>query len=592
MSRIHVLPDQVANQIAAGEVIERPAAVVKELIENSIDAGATRIAVSFKDGGKSLIRIEDNGSGMSPEEARLCIQRHATSKLLTTKDLDSIHTFGFRGEALPSIASVSRFSLKTQAEGQTEGHELFIQSGDIQYERACARAQGTTVEVTGLFHSVPARRKFLKTEATESAHIVQLCRLYALANPKISFTLTENGRLVFKSPPCEQIEERIHEIWGRTLTQKLLKLDPAEADGLKLHGFIGKPGESRSSRHEIITFINGRPVESTALNSAIKEAYQTYLSKGRSPIALLFLGMDPSSVDVNVHPAKREVRLRSEGLVRSFVLNTLGNCLQNAIEETRPKSTFQRTSELNQPNTAAPAPRSTDITNAPKIKARIQPLEPTFKPVTAPAKQVAEPKEIFKDATEHASFAWNYLGNCHKHYLLFESEEGIIILDARTAEQRLFFESLIQELNNKKTSSQPLLFPETLELSPAAAVLLTEHSELLRTCGFDIEPFGKSVFRIDALPSWLSTENASEFIQAYIDYVEEHASSLKKEQLAHDSFAKLASRYASQAPLPESKAQANALAQRLLATENPLTSPDGKRAYMELPMVDIQKKLS
>ncbi len=327
MPAIRILSDRVANQIAAGEVIERPAAVVKELVENALDAGATRVEVEFSHGGRSLIRVEDNGCGMSKDDALMSLERHATSKLVETADLDRLGTFGFRGEAVPSIASVSRFELRTRPLEAPAGTEILINGGKLVHVRECGLAPGTRITVSHLFNSVPARRKFLKSDATESAHIIQTVRLYALACPRTAFTLIEDGRVLFQSPMCTTLVERVAEIFGRQMTADLLPLETSDA-GLKLSGLIGKPGINRATRHEMLMFVNRRPVDSRTLNYAVIESYATLLAKGRYPVAVLFLDLDPSEVDVNVHPAKREVRFRAEGAVRGFVIRAVLQCLR------------------------------------------------------------------------------------------------------------------------------------------------------------------------------------------------------------------------------------------------------------------------
>ena len=322
MAKVRILSDRVANQIAAGEVIERPAAVVKELLENALDAGATRVEVEFRHGGRSLMRIEDNGHGMSRDDALLALERHATSKIVEAADLDRLASYGFRGEALPSIASVSRFELQTREQGSDAGTEILVNGGKFVHVRDCGRPVGTRIEVTHLFNSVPARRKFLKTDQTEAAHIVQCVRLYALACPRTSFTLIEDGRTVFRSPECATLAERIAEIFGRQTADSLVPIDAA-GEGMGLHGLIGRPGVGRSTRHEMIVFVNQRPVDSRTLNYALIESYHESLPKGRYPLAFVFFECDPASVDVNVHPAKREVRFRSEPQVRGFVIRAV-----------------------------------------------------------------------------------------------------------------------------------------------------------------------------------------------------------------------------------------------------------------------------
>ncbi|MGE9296751.1 MAG: DNA mismatch repair endonuclease MutL, partial [Puniceicoccales bacterium] len=334
----------MVNQIAAGEVIERPAAVVKELVENALDAGATRIEVEFRHGGKSYIRIEDNGCGMTPDDALLALERHATSKLQEADDLLKITSLGFRGEALPSIASVSRFTLKTRRQGWDHGTEIFINGGKFIHQRECGMPAGTRIEVAHLFNSVPARRKFLKTDNTEAAHIVHLVRLLAVARPGTAFTLLEDGRTVFRSPECPTMTDRVAEIWGRQLASQLVVLPEVTGDnGLKLRGLIGQPGVGRSTRREMIALVNGRAVDSRTLNYALIEGYHTFIPKGRYPLAFLFLEISPAAVDVNIHPAKREIRFRDEADVRRFVLTHVQDRLRDITQGTQIKKSVPAT---------------------------------------------------------------------------------------------------------------------------------------------------------------------------------------------------------------------------------------------------------
>ena len=322
MSRpvIRILEDKVADQIAAGEVVERPAAAAKELLENALDAGARRVTLDFSRGGKALIVVEDDGMGMEPDQAELALRRHATSKIVAAADLDRIRTFGFRGEALPSIASVSRFTLRTRARGADVGVELLVNAGRLVHRREHGMAEGTRVEVANLFHPVPARLRFLKSDDTEAAHIIRLVRLYAVAHPEVGFLLREDGREIFRSPGNVPLADRVREIWGKSVADELLPLPPVEGRGLGLSGLIGKPGASRATRQDLVTVVNGRPVDSRALTYALVEAYHTLIPKGRYPLAFLFLEIDPAAVDVNVHPAKREIRFREEPKVRAFVM--------------------------------------------------------------------------------------------------------------------------------------------------------------------------------------------------------------------------------------------------------------------------------
>ncbi|MCX6955673.1 MAG: DNA mismatch repair endonuclease MutL, partial [Verrucomicrobia bacterium] len=515
MNRIVKLPDDLANQIAAGEVVERPASVVKELVENALDAGATRIEVEFRHGGRSLMRIEDNGSGMSRDDALLALERHATSKIVEAADLDRLASYGFRGEALPSIASVSRFELQTREQGSDVGTEILVNGGKFVHVRDCGRPVGTRIEVTHLFNSVPARRKFLKTDQTEAAHIVQCVRLYALACPRTSFTLIEDGRVVFRSPECATLAERIAEIFGRQTAESLVPIDAAE-EGMGLHGLIGRPGVGRSTRHEMIVFVNQRPVDSRTLNYAIIESYHESLPKGRYPLAFVFFECDPAWVDVNVHPAKREVRFRSEPQVRGFVI----------------RSVLQRLRELGTPSgpLAAPvAPVSLPLAAPRNLPAGLTPLPSSSLPAglaggtaSSPATaavafapsvpSISPPRAALPAAQAEPGPAahppvspptWRFLALAHGSYAVFETAAGLVLLDRRAAHERVWFERLREQFRSGAVPSQRLLLPVPLELDPVAAALLLDRLAFLHRHGFEVGEFGRNFFRVEAVPAWM-----------------------------------------------------------------------------------------
>ena len=456
MTRVRVLDDRVANQIAAGEVIERPAAVVKELVENALDAGATRIEVEFSHGGRSLMRVEDNGSGMTRDDALLALQRHATSKIEEADDLNRLHTFGFRGEALPSIASVSRFVLQTREAAAESGTEVFINGGKYVHVRECGRAVGTRIEVTQLFNSVPARRKFLKSDTTEAAHIIHHVRLYALAFPQVSFTLIEEGRVIFRSPQCATLAERVAGIFGKQLADGLVPLE-AEEQGMRLSGLIGPPGQGRATRHELITFINQRPVDSRTLNYALIESYHESLPKGRYPVAFVFFDIPAHEVDVNVHPAKREVRFRNEPGVRSFVIRTVLARVREMTQERSSQFPVQypveaptgvhppspgltglgnRDAEAAQRGDATPPgfPVQQPVSGSPQLPPRaapavaamwaspVVPLRPAAPPGAGGQGSQAGPAAA---PSAPQATAWRFLGMAHRQYALFETPSGL-----------------------------------------------------------------------------------------------------------------------------------------------------------------------
>lgn len=330
MSKIRILSDALASQVAAGEVVERPAAVVRELVENSLDAGARHIEVHAQRGGSALLRIVDDGVGMDREDAMLCLERHATSKIRTKEDLAAITSFGFRGEALPSIASVSRFRLATREKESLVGTEIEVSGGKLTAVRDHGGAPGTVIEARSLFFNVPARRKFLRTESTEFAHVEQQLRLHAIANPQVTFTLSHNGEVVLHLPATRDMLERIRGLLGDELASRLLKVEPQTIRGITVSGYIGGPGMSRSNRQMQTTFLNGRPIESASISYGLREGYHTALMKGQHPVTFLFIQMDPHAFDVNVHPAKKEVRFHDGQAVREAIARCVSRTLETA----------------------------------------------------------------------------------------------------------------------------------------------------------------------------------------------------------------------------------------------------------------------
>lgn len=598
MPSIRILSDRVANQIAAGEVIERPVAVVKELVENSIDAGATRVEVEFRNGGKSYIRIEDNGKGMSPDEALLSLERHATSKIREAADLNEILSFGFRGEALPSIASVSKFTLRTRAEGWEHGTEILINGGKLISIKDCGMPVGTVIEVAHLFNSVPARRKFLKTDPTETAHITYNTRLFAVANPQVAFRVLENGRTVFQSPACAQLRDRIGEIWGRSLADDLIPVDATDPNhGYRLTGLTAKPGVGRSTRRELVTLVNRRPVDSHTLGFAVLDAYHGRIQKGRYPPAFLFLSMQPQDVDVNVHPAKREVRFRDESSVRRFVLSAITETLAAYSEpslQVEP-TVNQSASSISKPaSPTQPTPSPTLSTPAP-VPTRPDPVrvEPkpaaTIKPVPAAATEAAKLIEVPTKPKE-AIAQWRFITYFKKRYALYETPRGLVMVHLRYADQRIRFERICQDFHKHSISSQSLLVPHPIELDPLAAEALKGQLELLNAQGFEIEEFGRNFYRISAVPSWLNEAQAETFIRDWLDLVRQRGDLRKQSELAWQAIAKLAVQGSYQSSDAISEISMQQLAQGLFSCETPHTSPFGKPTFSEISWNEWERR--
>jgi DNA mismatch repair protein MutL len=613
MSKVRILSDRVANQIAAGEVIERPAAVVKELVENALDAGATRIEVEFRHGGRSLMRIEDNGHGMSRDDALLALERHATSKIAEAADLDRLGTFGFRGEALPSIASVSRFLLQTREADSDSGTEILVNGGKFVHVRDSGQPVGTRIEVTHLFNSVPARRKFLKTDQTESAHITQCVRLYALACPQTSFTLVEDGRVSFRSPECPTLVERVTEIFGRQIAEMLVPVEAAEG-GMRLSGLIGRPGAGRSTRHEMITFVNGRPVDSRTLNYALIESYHESLPKGRYPLAFVFFELDPAAVDVNVHPAKREVRFRYETAVRGFVIRSvlqrlreLGVAAATAgaeggvaraegsaapVQAGRAAISIFAQPMADRPFAAGHAESSLPQPIGPQVHPMMSPVFPA-RTESAPYREAAaapRPSPFAPAPTPALARAWRYVGLAHGSYALFETAAGLVLLDRRAAHERVWYERLQEQFQRGEVPGQRLLFPLPVELDPIGAALLLDRLKFINAHGFEIGEFGRNFFRIEAVPAWMEPADAEPFLRDVLGAVREGRLPEKNPDLAREELARLAAAKAVRLPASAGEAELQGLVAQLFATRVPLTSPAGRPTYIELNHGELARR--
>ena len=572
MAKVLILPDRVANQIAAGEVIERPAAVVKELVENALDAGATRVVVEFAHAGQALIRVEDNGHGMSAQDARTALERHATSKIADAGDLDRLTTYGFRGEALPSIASVSRFTLQTREAGQESGTEIAVNAGRLIHEKACGRPVGTRVEVEHLFEPVPARRKFLKSDRTESAHIVNCVRLYALACPSVSFALYEDGREVFRSPECPSLADRVAEIFGRQAAEGLIPIDVAES-GMRLTGLIGRPGTGRATRHDLVAFVNSRPVDSRTLNGALIESYRESIPPGRYPVAFGFVGCGAAEFDVNVHPAKREVRFRREALVRGFVIRSVLDRLREWSGRAAGDANAAPPAPLGSP-APLPAPFGTRDGEA-GLPAAVAEPEPAAPPP-------GETREFMPD--------WRFLGTAHGGYTLFETSQGLVLLDRRAAHERVWYERLKGQFQAGGVPVQRLLFPVPVELNPLASAVLTDNLAFLAAHGLEISEFGRNFFRVEALPAWMEPGDAEAFIRDLVGALREGRMPGSDIGLARDELARLAAAKAVRLPSATGAAEATALLRDLFATSSPVSSPAGRPTYVELNHAELARR--
>lgn len=617
MSRIRILEDHVINQIAAGEVIERPVAVVKELLENSLDAGASRIEIEYKNGGKSYIRIEDNGSGMSKEESLLCLERHATSKLRIADDLLSVRSLGFRGEAIPSIASVSRFTLRTRNEQSVSGVELFVNAGKFMHQQDCGMPVGTRIEVAHLFNSVPARRKFLKTDNTESAHIVHMVRLYAMAYPHCAFKLIDSGRMIFQTSGQGDYQDRIREIWGAKRFRELMEVKECKSEDypISFKAMIGKPGVARSTRQDILCMVNGRPVDSRTLSYALIESFHTYIPKGRYPVGYLMIEIDPAVIDVNIHPAKRELRFRDEGKVRHFIIRNLLDSLQQAMQESFPQQKQVEPISQNDHKPVSAIPSPAIVPPAVHASVKKSPASPRLQHVfSSEVKQPSEQQNAANSSAKSAellpskdssvertapdiaatrsSINWRFISMLKSDFALFENEEGLVILHMRAALQRIYFDQIVQEFSINNPPVQTLLLPVSWEPEPRLADLVNQSLGFLQSHGFDLEEFGRGFYRLSAVPQWLDAARTEEFLTDLFYVLREEGMTLSESKIVFERLARLASNYAKNFSTKVTPHEAQNILESLLASSNPFASPVGKSTYWQVSLQDLNKKFS
>ncbi len=535
MPRIQQLGASIVNKIAAGEVIERPASVVKELLENSVDALASRIDVEIEAGGSERIRIVDDGEGIHPDDLLLSVTSHATSKIRTAEDLFGVHTLGFRGEALASIAEVSRLHVRSRTADSVTGRELVVDCGAVGTPQPCGCAVGTGFEITNLFSNTPVRRKFLKRPATEFGHIAEQFTRVALSHPRLHMRLVHNGSDVFDLPPTDRLSERLELFYGRELAEGLIWVESETAD-CRLWGYVGHPSQTKSTRKGQYLFLNGRPISDRSLSHALTEAYRGLVMVGRQPIAFLFLEIDPGLVDVNVHPTKSEVRFQdSQQLYRqllSVIRSTfLGPPLETSLRvdpsgpatpARGPAGPHQR--QLSIDPRSGPQPPPSSHLSSPASSGFPVPGSPTPGNTTTSATMpVSNPtaSPLAETATPATTDEGIRALQIHDCYLVLETPEGMAVVDQHALHERILYEQFKQRMLDGEIEQQKLLVPETVELSSREAALVTEHAELLAKLGFGIESFGHNTVVVNSYPSRLRGLNFPELLQDLADRLEQ-----------------------------------------------------------------------
>ena len=591
---IRQLDESAVNRIAAGEVVERPASAVKELVENALDAGATRIAVDIADGGKTLIRVTDDGCGMTGDDLPLALSRHATSKI-DGSDLLNIHSFGFRGEALPSLGAVGRLTITSRVAGG-EAASITIAGGRMGAVKPAALTRGTVVELRDLFFATPARLKFLRSDRAELQAITEVVKRLAMAEPTVGFTLREvtgggEGRTLFRADPTggdffDALHARLAAVLGVDFIENALKID-VEREGMRLTGYAALPTYSRGSSVQQFVFVNGRPVLDRLLLGALRVAYFDFLSRDRHPAAVLTLTCDPERVDVNVHPAKAEVRFREPDAARSLIITGLRTALSGAghrasstvgdatLAAFRPEPTPARVYQMDRPSQpslsrafAFQAPMAPPgFAEAPAARADTPPPEPeaTHRPLGAARTQV------------------------HENYIIAQTETGMVIVDQHAAHERLVYERLKRQMAETGIAAQALLIPEIVELSPTDATRILDHADQLARLGLAIEPFGGSAVAVRETPAILGTVNAAHLIRDILDELADQGDSLLVQAKIEAVLSRMACHGSVRSGRQMRPEEMNALLREMEATPHSGQCNHGRPTYVELKLADIER---
>jgi len=593
---VHVLPLHVANKIAAGEVVERPASVVKELVENAVDAGATNIKVSIAQGGRKLVSVRDDGCGMTKEDALLSLERQATSKILDVDDIENIDTLGFRGEAIPSIASVSRFSLVTRRHDADEGTQIVVNAGELAETSTAGCPPGTLVEVRDLFCNVPARRKFLRSFATEEGRVKGIFTVHALAHPGIGFSLVVDGRELYRLAPANSLADRLLDIFGADFVENLIPLTPpsdAQRNVVRVSGYIEKPNLSMPTRRDQYVFVNGRPATAPSIAYAVREAYP-HRQGDIKPALFLFIELPPNQVDVNVHPTKREVRFRDNIAVKRAITeaiegalgirSTTGGIATNGTNGTNGTDETNGTSDW-----GLPTPQVTPVASQPPVSAvapvASRPLAPAPAPtltdsrptLTDPTPQpVAVELPLAADDTGARPWKWfKFLATTASGYLLVETDAGLVTINPHAARERIAFEQLLSRSGQGDALSQQLLIPETIHLSPVDAARITAALGDIEPMGFKIEPFGRDTFKIDAVPQLIGSLSPADVISTVARDLSE-GGARRGERWREELVAKSIARSFAGMSLTLDEPGATKLVEELASCRMPYISPGGK----------------
>jgi DNA mismatch repair protein MutL len=573
MAKIRILPEHVVNQIAAGEVVERASSVLKELIENAIDAGSQRIQIIIKGSGRELIQVIDDGCGMSREDMQLAFERHATSKLTRTEDLYSIHTLGFRGEALPSIASVSFVELRSAVSGSPSGGLLRLEAGTIVHDGPVAAPPGTAVSVHSLFYNTPARARFLKSTATELAHLVRIFKQYALAHPDISWTFV-NENVTEYSLPATDLLARVESIFGAGISEKVLSIDYEQA-GIHVTGVVGMRELNKKSRGDQFFFLNRRPIQSAFLHTAVKAAMREYIDEGEWPFYVLFLELDPSQFDVNVHPSKLEVKFVDDKLVHAVLYRTIRHALPEEIPPDlgagSPSSAFTSSSD-------STISREADLFVRRNLESLFPPAAESAPGLSAPSAADNDLGRLFRPAIHQV----------HNKYLISQVRSGIAVIDQHAAHERILYEKALRSFRERAFNAQQLLFPILLELEPEEDAVFQEVRADMLPLGFQIRDFGPRTYSIEAVPAGLKRAAETDMVHALLqEYSEFRQANFAPRDALAAGFACKAAIRAGDELTPDER---TALIDELFATEFPLTCPHGRPTVIHIRLTELDRR--
>lgn len=583
MPRIHVMPDALASQVAAGEVVERPASVVKELVENSLDAGAKEVRVEIQRGGVALVKVSDDGIGMNREDAVLSLERHATSKLRDKEGLTSIVTLGFRGEALPSIASVARFRLTTRERDALEGTEITVEGGKLRDVRDAGCPPGTTVEVRDLFYNIPARRKFLRSETTEAAHIDYQVRLHALACPEARVIHRKDGRTAFDVAASSDRRVRIGDLFGRDLLSKLQVLPRVEHPGMAVSGYLLPPEAARKSRRGQYLFLNGRPVYDRVVWRALEEGFRGALPAGRHPVAWLWLEMDPHLVDVNVHPAKREVRFHRPSELRALILEAVGQRSEMGAQE----------SAVGNRGSGVGGDGGQKISDTPvqAVATSDGDAERGRAETGAPPRvwQAEAQPEFGEEVEAPAAPAFRVVGVLEGRYLVLDASDGLVLLEGEAARERILYERFMAGAERGVPESQGLLVPVLLELEARDADVALRNAENFREAGMEVESFGGVTVQLRSLPALLSDADPKALLLDLVDELVASVESRAGRKLTFEKFAGELAKVGARGERCRAES-AQALLDQLFTCDLPYCTPDGRPTLVQYSSAELRRR--